>query len=782
MNSLFNKGLGVAPALVALLVLGLAQLLAASTARAAGDPGTWQALYGPSRNGAAGAAVLDDSRHRLISWGGDLTTTDVRVLGLDGAPCAWSILKTTGTPPAIRDGHAMVYDHNHDRLILWGGQKSGVFFHDLWQLTLGGTPTWTKISQSGTLPPPRTESASCYDAGSTRMFLYGGLDSAGSVPVPGDLYSLDLNASPPHWIQEAGSGDLPPTLFGASLAADPDSNRILLFGGNDGPNIGDADHNDTYEYQRAISTWTLIPATGNPPDVRHDQLGVWDPNNRHLLVFGGTANGGSVEDSVRALQFPARKWAGLKYYNGPSQSNLHPIGGYDTQRDQIVMLSGGTGAEPWVFWKIGAEDYWVTLAPFAARIGGSFVADHIQGRGVLFGGYDWTTRSYLNDVWTYSLTNPQGWAPAPLGDFQPPNLESPVATWDDKHNRMLVFGGTTDGGVRTNSVYALRDSGGMLVWTPITPSGTPPPPRLGMAGAYDLVGDRLLVFGGLDGIGFRTGLWQLALTPSPAWTQLFSAGGPTGRSGHSAVYDGPRHRILFFGGDDTLGNYQNETWALNLPGATWSKLTPSGSLPAGRWRHVAVFDSRRSRMLMHGGEVGLSDSTDTWELNVVPATPVWTRLSPAGTPIGARSMAAAFYDSLNDRMMEIGGVSLIEGPTPFAFGRQDVWGLQFVPGVVGVGPSPAVSPWIVGLPSPNPSRESVRLAFEIGRPTEVRAEIFDLSGRRLRVLADGVRPAGRHELAWDGRDASGRRAASGVYFYRLELDGAAVTRKVSLVR
>ena len=38
----------------------------------------------------------------------------------------------------------------------------------------------------------------------------------------------------------------------------------------------------------------------------------------------------------------------------------------------------------------------------------------------------------------------------------------------------------------------------------------------------------------------------------------------------------------------------------------------------------------------------------------------------------------------------------------------------------------------------------------------------------LETLLDGPAPSGESAVSWDGRDASGQRVASGVYFFRLE--------------
>ena len=65
------------------------------------------------------------------------------------------------------------------------------------------------------------------------------------------------------------------------------------------------------------------------------------------------------------------------------------------------------------------------------------------------------------------------------------------------------------------------------------------------------------------------------------------------------------------------------------------------------------------------------------------------------------------------------------------------------------------------------------------RPGEAaRVEVFDASGRRVRILFDGTAARGSLDLTWDGRDESGRRTAAGVYLIRARTPGASTVRRV----
>ncbi|MBN2171137.1 MAG: hypothetical protein JW819_07460 [Candidatus Krumholzibacteriota bacterium] len=83
---------------------------------------------------------------------------------------------------------------------------------------------------------------------------------------------------------------------------------------------------------------------------------------------------------------------------------------------------------------------------------------------------------------------------------------------------------------------------------------------------------------------------------------------------------------------------------------------------------------------------------------------------------------------------------------------------------------------------PNPFNPATTLRFETAQAGPVTLDILAPSGRRLRRLCAGDLPAGRHELAWDGRDDAGRRLASGVYFARLSLPGHAEARRLVLLK
>jgi choice-of-anchor B domain-containing protein len=85
---------------------------------------------------------------------------------------------------------------------------------------------------------------------------------------------------------------------------------------------------------------------------------------------------------------------------------------------------------------------------------------------------------------------------------------------------------------------------------------------------------------------------------------------------------------------------------------------------------------------------------------------------------------------------------------------------------VGVSPAATAGTLRFRAPRPNPAAGEVALTLELSRAGEVEIAIFDLGGRRVRTLHHGPATAGPLHIRWDGADATGRRAAAGLYFVR----------------
>jgi hypothetical protein len=83
---------------------------------------------------------------------------------------------------------------------------------------------------------------------------------------------------------------------------------------------------------------------------------------------------------------------------------------------------------------------------------------------------------------------------------------------------------------------------------------------------------------------------------------------------------------------------------------------------------------------------------------------------------------------------------------------------------------------------PNPFNPKTTIAFVVPEAGFVTLGIYDAQGRLVRSLLAEVLSAGPQAVSWNGRDAMGRPAASGVYFVRLMQDGAERSQKLVLAK
>jgi flagellar hook assembly protein FlgD len=83
---------------------------------------------------------------------------------------------------------------------------------------------------------------------------------------------------------------------------------------------------------------------------------------------------------------------------------------------------------------------------------------------------------------------------------------------------------------------------------------------------------------------------------------------------------------------------------------------------------------------------------------------------------------------------------------------------------------------------PNPFRNETTIRFSLATAGRADLVVYDVGGRRVRVLASGHRAAGRHTVKWDGRNDAGHFVTPGIYFYTVKASGLVATRQVALVR
>jgi len=83
---------------------------------------------------------------------------------------------------------------------------------------------------------------------------------------------------------------------------------------------------------------------------------------------------------------------------------------------------------------------------------------------------------------------------------------------------------------------------------------------------------------------------------------------------------------------------------------------------------------------------------------------------------------------------------------------------------------------------PNPFNPSTNIEFTLPTASVVTLEVFNIMGQRVRTLVNEPLQAGAHQVVWNGCGDDGQRVASGVYFYRIQANQFASTKKMVLLK
>lgn len=146
-----------------------------------------------------------------------------------------------------------------------------------------------------------------------------------------------------------------------------------------------------------------------------------------------------------------------------------------------------------------------------------------------------------------------------------------------------------------------------------------------------------------------------------------------------------------------------------------------------------------------------------------------------------RLNSASSRDTIASNFVSISNIEFGPGDALYVsdFGADKVYRIQL--STAAVEPVSRASAVRLAIAGAQPSSGATRLRLTVPRTSEVSVRVFDVNGREVATLWDGVASAGEHEVSWSGRDAGGRASAPGVYLARaISTDGVATTRIVRI--
>jgi hypothetical protein len=297
----------------------------------------------------------------------------------------WTQKQNIGPKP--RFGHAMAYDSDRKRVVLFGGDSlRSHLFSDTWEWD---GENWTQMADIG--PRPRKGFAMVYDGARRRVLLFGG---GAGTSVLGDTWQWDGE----DWAQIADSG--PGSRGGHAMAFDSARSRVVMFGG-ESPNshlLG-----DTWEWDG--EEWTQQEDTG--PSARRDHAMAYDSTRRRIVLFGGNPGTGSGLGDT--WEWDGTSWTQLAGFGAD------PCLGAATvfEGDRVALFGGidsiAASPAPLVFGNTWEWDgkHWTQRQDIGPgpRWLHAMAYDNIRRRIVLFGGLpvaDQTLADHLlGDTWEH---------------------------------------------------------------------------------------------------------------------------------------------------------------------------------------------------------------------------------------------------------------------------------------------------------------------------------------------------------------------------------------------
>jgi Secretion system C-terminal sorting domain/Galactose oxidase, central domain len=333
----------------------------------------------------------------------------------------------------------------------------------------------------------------------------------------------------------------------------------------------------------------------------------------------------------------------------------------------------------------------------------------------------------LNDVWELSLENFTWSLVEATGDAPSPR-ESTSAIYDEARDRMIIFGGAREieGGLLSFDEVWVLQFGTTNTWQRLDVSGAGPGLRNQHTAFYVAAQDWMVVTGGFEYGAGRNDVWALTLGANPEWIQVYpnnEGPGAPHTLWNGGGFDPIHNQLVCFG---TCCPFTSSIWGFSLDDQTWQDLTPKSAGPSARGGVTQIWDPVLNRLVIFGGTDGYDNYfNESWALKL-------------GDP--------------NSRGRTV--LSPVEDGIPQSPVSLEVF--------------------------PNPVRAQARIVYALPSSQRVNLSVYDLQGRRVATLRNGVEEPGAHEAAWGASAMKGK--PSGIYFVRLLTQGDVQTKRFLVVQ
>jgi hypothetical protein len=258
----------------------------------------------------------------------------------------------------------------------------------------------------------------------------------------------------------------------------------------------------------------------------------------------------------------------------------------------------------------------------------------------------------------------------------------------------------------------------------------------------------------------------------PIWGALWQWGQPTGGGGEFGYPDPTSgHTGLNCYGYNLNGDYENNIPLRNLTTPVMDFSAYVG-VQAKFWRWLGVDAPAFDHAYFRAGRT-TSTWTNIWTNTGEVADSTWTQVAYDISAVA--DLQPSVY--LRWTMGTTDGNHRYCG---WNIDDIELWGIVSV--AAGVPDGDGAARLTLFPSSPNPFRESATIAYQLPAKAHVTLAVYDVAGRLVRQVVDETVEAGPHAVRWDGKDDSGQPVASGVYFSRIDADGASDIQRLVFLK
>ena len=367
--------------IVVAVLLGVAVVLLGLAGRAygAGSAPTWVHLS-PAASPPAefdAAAAYDAATGQFVLFGGQVPGNAFANNTWVWTGSVWSqVFPATSPPPSY--GGRMAYDAATKQLILFGGvifeNDTSLESNETWEWT---GSDWVQLKPASS-PPPLARQAMAYDSATGQILMFGGFGG----PPGFDRTNATWAWTGSNW-QQLHPSAVPSPRSDAAMGWDAATSQLLMYGGNDGPDLG-----DTWIWNGTAGNWTHEAPATSPGPLSLAPL-VYDGTSGQMLLIAGDSN--EVEQN-NVWDWSGSNWIKQTPSTALTPARVSPVAGYDASTAQLLLFGGGTVGgnffnDTWLWTPLAVGTQ--TLAPAAVGLRYSMALRAIAGTAP----YTWSTSS-----------------------------------------------------------------------------------------------------------------------------------------------------------------------------------------------------------------------------------------------------------------------------------------------------------------------------------------------------------------------------------------------------